>query len=58
VDTADGASLQLVHKLCYLDDMLSVEGDGDAAVKATVRKDRINLGNCCLCLQIRTFPFL
>jgi len=33
MDNGDGASLELVDKFCYLDDMLSVDGD-DAAVNA------------------------
>jgi len=29
--------LELVDKFCYLDDMLSVDGDADAAVEARIR---------------------
>jgi len=36
VDTGDGASLELVDKFCYLGDMLSIDGDADAAVEARV----------------------
>jgi len=35
----DGASLELVDKFCNLGDMLSVDGDADAAMEAAVRKD-------------------
>ena len=31
------ANLELVNKLCYLGDMLSVDGDADAAVEARIR---------------------
>jgi len=31
------ANLQLVAKFCYLGDMLSVDGDDDAAVEARIR---------------------
>ena len=31
------ANLELVDKFCYLGDMLSVEGDADAAVEARIR---------------------
>jgi len=34
VDIGASANLELVDKLCYLGDMLSVDGDGDAAVEA------------------------
>jgi len=36
---ANGASanLELVDKFCYLGDMLSVDGDADAAVEAKIR---------------------
>ena len=38
VDIGDGASFELVDMFCYLGDMLSVDDDADAAVKARVRK--------------------
>jgi len=31
------AKLELVDKFCYLGDMLSVDGDADAAVEARIR---------------------
>ena len=31
------AKLELVDKFCYLGDILSVDGDADAAVEATIR---------------------
>jgi len=37
VDIGASANLELVDKFCYLGDMLSVDGDADAAVKATIR---------------------
>jgi len=37
VDTGADAHLELVDKFCYLGDMLSVDGDADAAVGARIR---------------------
>ena len=37
VDIGAGAKLELVDKFCYLGDMLSVDGDADAAVEARIR---------------------
>ena len=37
VDIGGDANLELVDKFCYLGDMLSVEGDADAAVETSVR---------------------
>jgi len=37
VDIGASAKLELVDKFCYLDDMLSVDGDADAAVEARIR---------------------
>jgi len=36
MDVGDGASLELVDMFCYLGDILSVDGDADAAVEARV----------------------
>ena len=36
VDIGVGENLELVDKLCYLGDMLSVEGDADAAVETRI----------------------
>jgi len=41
VDTGASAKLELVDKFCYLGDMLSEDGDADAAVEA-----RIRVGEC------------
>ena len=38
MNIGDGASLKLVATFCYLGDMLSVDGDADAAVEARVCK--------------------
>jgi len=56
----DGASLELVDTLCYVSDMLSVDGDADAAVEARVCKGGISLDNLYryLYLPIRTSHFL
>jgi len=37
VDIGASAKLELVDKVCYLGDMLSVDGDADAAVEARIR---------------------
>ena len=37
VDIGVSANLELVDKFCYLSDMLSVDGDADAAVEARIR---------------------
>jgi len=37
VDIGASAKLELVDKFCYLGDMLSVDGDADAAVGARIR---------------------
>ena len=44
VDIGVSAKLELVDKFCYLGDMLSVDGDADAAVEAR-KKHMILLGN-------------
>ena len=36
-DIGASAKLELVDKFCYLGDMLSVDGDADAAVEARIR---------------------
>ena len=37
MDIGASANLELVDRFCYLGDMLSVEGDADAAVEARIR---------------------
>jgi len=37
VDIVANANLELVDKFCYLSDMLSVDGDADAAVEIRIR---------------------
>ena len=36
VDIDASANLELVDKFCYLDDILSVDGDADTAAEATI----------------------
>jgi len=43
VDIAASANVELVDKFCYLDDMLSVEGDAGATVEARIRVGWIKL---------------
>jgi len=49
------ANLELVDKVCYLGDMLSVDGDGDAAVKTRIQMDGINSGSWYHYLPIRIY---
>ena len=37
MDIGASANLEVVDKFCYLGDMLSVDGDADAAVEAKIR---------------------
>jgi len=37
VDIGASANLEVVDKFCYLGDMVSVDGDADAAVEARIR---------------------
>ena len=37
VDFGASANLEVADKTCYVGDMLSVDGDADAAVKARIR---------------------
>jgi len=37
IDVGAGANLELVDKFCYLGNMLSEDGDADAAVKASIQ---------------------
>ena len=46
VDIGASAKLELVDKFCYLGDMLSVDGDADAAVEARIRIGWNKLVHC------------
>ena len=54
VDIGANAKLELVDKFCYLGDMLSVDGDADAAVEARIRIGWNSSGSWYRCLPIRT----
>ena len=54
VDIGASAKLLLVDQFCYLGDMLSVDGDADAAVVARIELVGISLGSWYHCLPIRT----
>jgi len=54
VDTGASAKLELVDKNCYLGDMLSVDGDANAAVEAIIQISW-NKFSCYHCLPIRTY---
>ena len=45
VNIGVNANLQLVDKFCYLGDMLSVDGDADAAWSTEFELDGINSGS-------------
>ena len=52
VDIGVSANLEVVDKFCYLGDMLSVDGDADAAVEARIRIGWKNSGSSYHCLPI------
>jgi len=52
MDIGDGASLELMNKFCYVGDMLSVNGDADAAVEA-----RVHVPSCLWPSQKRAYLF-
>jgi len=54
VDIGASAKLELVDKFCYLSDMLSADGDADAAVEARIRIGLNKLDSWYHCLPIRT----
>jgi len=58
VDIGASAKLELVDKFCCLCDMLSVDGDADAAVEARIRIAGINSGSWYHCLPLRTYHWL
>ena len=47
-----------MEKFCYLGDMLSVDGDADAAVDTEFKLDGINLGIWYHCLPIRMYSII
>jgi len=57
VDIGGDANLELVDKFCYLGNMWSVDGDGDAVVETRIRigQDGINSGSWYRCLTIRIY---
>jgi len=52
VDIGASANLEVVDKFCYLGDMLSVDGDADAAVKGQNPNAWNNSGSWYHCLPI------
>jgi len=52
VDIGASANLEVVDKFCYLGDMMSVDGDADAAVEARIRIGLKNSGSWYHCLPI------
>jgi len=55
VDIGASANLEVVDKFCYLGDMLSVDGDADAAVDARIGIGWNNSGSWYHCLPIRIY---
>jgi len=53
IDIGASANSEVVDKFCYLGDILSVDGDADAAVEA--RLDGINSGSWYHCLPIAIY---
>jgi len=58
VDIDASTHLELVDKFCYLGDMLSVDGDTDAAVEAIIRIGWNKFRSWCHCLQIRIYHLI
>jgi len=59
MDIGDGDSLELMDMFCYLDDMLNVGGDADAAVEAGVCKEWTKFRQRkCIYLPIGMFHLL
>jgi len=54
-DTCASANQDLVNKFCYLGDVLSVDGDADAAVEQGFELDGINSGRWYHCLPIKIY---
>ena len=52
MDVGASANLEVVVKFCCLGDMLSVDGDADAAVEARIRIGWNNSGSWYHCLPI------
>jgi len=59
VDIGASAKLKLVDKFCYLGDMLSADGDADAAVRPEFELVGISLGSWyhCVCFLQRMYVF-
>jgi len=55
VDIGASAKLELVDKFCCLGDMLTVDGDADAAVEARIQIAGINSGSWYHCLSIHMY---
>ena len=55
VDIDVNANLELVDKFCYLGDMLSVDGDADAAVETRIRIGWKKFRQLVRCLPIRIY---
>jgi len=54
-DIGVNANLELVDKFCYLGDMLSVDGDADAAVENRIRIEWNKLRQLVPLLPIRIY---
>jgi len=55
VDIDVNTNLELVDKFCYLGDMLSVDGDADAAVETRIRIGWNKFRQLVRCLPIRIY---
>jgi len=58
MNIGDGARLESVDKFCYLSNMLTVDGDADAAVEARVCKGRNKFRQLEPLLPLRMSHFL
>jgi len=55
VDNGVNANLELVDKFCYLDDMLSVDGDVMQLWRPEFELDGMNSGSWYHCIPIRIY---
>ena len=56
MDIGDGSSAEKVDKFCYVGDMLSVDGDADAALTARIHSSRFKFRSLASFLTAKDFP--
>ena len=58
MDIGDGSSVEIADEFRYLVDMLSMDGDADAAVTARIRSGWFNFRSLASFLAAKVFFFL